>query len=68
MIPNRVIELLGPIPHPLLTAALAVLMAAIVALLGKRTLRERLSHAVWFCACSMAAVVAGSWFMFLLHG
>lgn len=68
MIPNRVIQLLEPIPHPLLTVAMAVLMAAIVALLGKRTGRERLSHAVWFGGCSVATVVACGWLMFLVHG
>lgn len=68
MIPNRILELLEPIPHPALTFVMAVLISAIVALLGKRTVRERISHAAWFCACSIAAVVAGSWLMFLVHG
>ncbi len=68
MIPNRVFELFEPIPHPLLTVAMAVLMAAIVALLGKRTRRERVLHAVWFAGCSIAAVIVGSWMMYFVHG
>lgn len=68
MIPNRMFELLAPIPHPLLTVALAAVMAAIVALPGKRARRERFLHAVWFCACSVAAVIGGSWVMYFIHG
>jgi len=56
------------IPHFLFTAALALVVAFVVASLGKRTMRERLLHAVWFCGCSVAAVIAGSWIMFLIHG
>jgi hypothetical protein len=68
MIPNRVLMLLEPIPHLLLTALFALMIALIVALFGNRTRRERLRHAAWFFICSIAAVIGGSWLMHLVHG
>lgn len=68
MIPNRVLMLLEPIPHLLLTALFALAIALIVALLGKRTRRERLLHAAWFFACCIATVIGGSWLMYFVHG
>ena len=46
----------------------AVFIAAIEALLGKRTPRERLYRAAYMFASCMVAVAAGGWTMFLIHG
>jgi hypothetical protein len=46
----------------------AILIAAVEALLGKRTLRERLYRAAYMFASCIVAVVAGGWIMFLIHG
>jgi hypothetical protein len=46
----------------------AILIAAVDALLGKRTSRERLYRAAYMFASCMVAVVAGGWIMFLIHG
>jgi len=65
---NRIFLLLGAVPHPVLAALLAMAISSIVALLGKRSSRERLYHAGWLFAGCMAGVVAGSWLMYLIHG
>lgn len=46
----------------------AILLAAVDALLGKRTSRERLYRAAYVFASCIVAVVAGGWIMFLIHG
>lgn len=46
----------------------AILIAAVEALLGKRTPRERLYRAAYVFASCMVAIVAGGWVMFLIHG
>jgi hypothetical protein len=46
----------------------AILIAAVEALLGKRTPRERLYRAAYMFASCMVAVVASGWVMFLIHG
>jgi hypothetical protein len=65
---NRIFLLLNAVPHPVLTALLAMTVAGIAALLGQRNRRERASHAVWLFGGCIASVVAGSWFMYLVHG
>jgi len=50
------------------TILLALAVSAVVATLGRRNLRERLSHSVWLFVSCMASVVAGSWIMYLIHG
>ncbi len=65
---DRYLVSFGAMPHLLFTALLALTISALVGRLGKRTRRERLVHGVWFFACSMAAVIAGSWLMFIVHG
>lgn len=50
------------------TILLALAISAVVATLGRRSLRERLSHACWLFVSCMASVVAGSWIMYLIHG
>jgi hypothetical protein len=56
------------IPHLMLTALLAIVISGAIALLGHRTARERVYHAGYLFVCCMASVVAGSWFMYLVHG
>jgi hypothetical protein len=56
------------LPHLVLTVLLALAISAAVATLGRRNLRERISHACWLFVSCMASVVAGSWIMYLIHG
>jgi len=56
------------IPHLLFAAVLALIVAGLMALLGQRTIPERLLHSAWFFGCSLATVIAGSWAMYLIHG
>lgn len=66
---NRMIVLsTGGIPHLLLTALLAIVISGMIALLGRRSARERVYHAGYLVVCCMASVVAGSWLMCLVHG
>jgi hypothetical protein len=55
-------------PHLIYTLLFAILLAAVEALLGKRTARERLYRAAYMFTSCMVAVVAGGWIMFLIHG
>ncbi len=55
-------------PHLVYTLLFAILIAAVEALLGKRTSRERIHRAAYMFTSSMVAVVAGGWIMFLIHG
>ncbi len=54
--------------HLEFTMLAAVLLSAALALIGKRSPRERLHAATYFFLCCMAATVAGSWCMRLIHG
>jgi len=66
---NRAIVLLAAsLPHLIVTALLALAISGLIALLGRRSRRERLYHAGYLFVCCMATVVAGSWFMYLIHG
>jgi hypothetical protein len=55
-------------PHLEFTLLMAVLLSAAMALLGNRTLRERLYVATYLFLCCALATVAGSWGMYLIHG
>lgn len=55
-------------PHLPFTFLLAALNAGASALPGARATRERLYHAIYLFAMSMAAITAGSWLMYLIHG
>ena len=55
-------------PHLEFTLLVAVLLSVVMALLGKRSLRERLYAAMYVFLCFAAATVAGSWGMYLIHG
>lgn len=65
---NRIFLLLSAMPHPVLTAMLAITIAGIAARLGKRSSRERAYHAGYLFAGCIVTVVAGSWLMYLIHG
>jgi len=65
---NRMIVLsTAGIPHLMLTALLAIVISGVIALLGRRSARERVYHAGYLFVCCMASVVAGSWFMYFVH-
>ena len=54
--------------HLTYTLLVAVLLSAVMALLGNRSLRERLCVAAYVFLCCAAATVAGSWGMYWIHG
>jgi hypothetical protein len=56
------------VPHLEFTLLVALLLSVVMALLGKRSLRERLYAAIYLFLCFAAATVAGSWGMYLIHG
>ena len=47
---------------------LALLISAVLAMLGKRSVRERFCVAAYMFLCCALATVAGSWGMYLIHG
>ena len=47
---------------------LAVMLSAALAMLGRRSGRERLCVAGYTFLCCLLATVAGSWGMYFLHG
>jgi hypothetical protein len=55
-------------PHLAYSMMLAILLSCALALLGRRSLRERLCVAGYTFLCCAFATVAGSWCMFLIHG
>ena len=55
-------------PHLEFTLLVALMLSVVMALLGKRSLRERLYAAIYLFLCFAAATVAGSWGMYLIHG
>jgi hypothetical protein len=56
------------VPHLEYTLLLAILLSVAMALLGNRSRRERWYIAAYIFLCCVAATVAGSWGMYLLHG
>jgi hypothetical protein len=55
-------------PHLAFTLLVALLLAVSLALLGKRSPRERLYAATYNFLCCVAATVAVSWGMYWIHG
>jgi hypothetical protein len=55
-------------PHFAFTLLAALMLSAVMALLGKRAPRERVYTAVYIFLCCALATVAGSWGMYLIHG
>ena len=54
--------------HAAYTLLFALLLSAALALLGNRSLSERLSVAIYVFFCCAAGTVLGSWGMYLIHG
>ena len=55
-------------PHLEYSLLLAVLLSGALALLGRRSVRERLCVAGYTFLCCTLALVAGSWGMYWIHG
>ncbi|HEY3824712.1 MAG TPA: hypothetical protein VGL82_09140 [Bryobacteraceae bacterium] len=55
-------------PHPVFTVLLSVVFSGLIVLLGQRSRRDRFYHAGYLFVCCMATVIAGSWFMYFVHG
>ena len=55
-------------PHLPFAFLLAALTAGASALPGVRAPRERACHALYLFFASIAAIAAGSWIMYLIHG
>ena len=50
------------------TLLLAVLISAATALLGNRSVRDRVYYAAYLLLSCLIATLAGSWIMYLIHG
>jgi hypothetical protein len=55
-------------PHLVWTLWLSILVAAVTALPGNASVRERVYRGVYTFGCCLVAVVAGSWTMYWIHG
>ncbi len=55
-------------PHLTFTLLVAVLLSAVLALLGNRTPRERVDAGIYFFLCCVVTTFAGTWVMRLIHG
>ncbi len=55
-------------PHLPFTILVAVLLSLALSLLGNRALHERINAAIYIFLTCVAATVAGSWAMYLIHG
>ena len=55
-------------PHFTFTLLLALLLSAAMALLGNRSMRERLYAATYLFLCCAVTTLVGSWVMHLIHG
>jgi hypothetical protein len=56
------------VSHLGFTVLLSLLLSAAVALMGNRSLKERLYVATYVMLCYAVLTVGGSWAMFLIHG
>jgi len=54
--------------HFSLTLFLSALIAIAIALLGQRTKRDRIHHAVYTFLICLTSTVAAAWAMRLIHG
>jgi hypothetical protein len=54
--------------HLTFTLVAALLLSAVLSLLGRRGVHERIYVATYIFLCCAAATVIGSWTMYLLHG
>jgi len=55
-------------PHLTFTLLMALLLSAAMALIGSRSLQERLYAATYLLLCCAVTTLAGSWVMYWIHG
>lgn len=55
-------------PHPTFTLLVAVLVSSAMALIGSRSLRERVYAATYLLLCCGVTTLVGSWVMYVIHG
>ena len=55
-------------PHLTFTLLVAVVLSAALALLGNRSLLERLYATIYLLLCCAVTTLVGSWVMYLIHG
>jgi hypothetical protein len=55
-------------PHLAFTLVVAILLSIATALLGRRSVAERLYLSAYLFLCCVFTTVAGSWVMYLIHG
>jgi len=55
-------------PHLTFTLLVAILLSSAMALIGSRSLRERLYAATYLLLCCAVTTLVGSWVMYLIHG
>ena len=54
--------------HLMFTLLAAALLSSAMALIGSRSLRERLYAATYLMLCCGVTTLVGSWVMYLIHG
>jgi hypothetical protein len=55
-------------PHLMFSLLVAVLLSLAMALIGNRSLRERLYVATYLLLCFAVTTLVGGWAMYLIHG
>jgi hypothetical protein len=55
-------------PHLMFSLLVAVLLSSAMALIGNRSLRERVYAATYLLLCCAATTLVGGWIMYLIHG
>jgi hypothetical protein len=55
-------------PHLMFTLLVAVLLSSAMALIGNRSVRERLYAATYLLLCCAVTTLVGGWVMYLIHG
>jgi hypothetical protein len=55
-------------PHLTFTLLVALLLSLAMALIGNRSLRDRLYEAIYLLLCCAVTTLVGSWAMYLIHG
>jgi hypothetical protein len=54
--------------HLMFSLLVAVLVSSALALIGSRSLRERIYAATYLVLCCTVATLVGGWVMYLIHG
>jgi len=55
-------------PHLIFIMVVAALLSSAMALIGNRSLRERLYVATYLLLCCAVTTLVGGWVMYLIHG